>query len=299
MPNNRNKLIYTLREQLRSELAMGGKWLPKGAEKIIPDPVTEKTAPEAENPTPTETWSPTPAAANVRPIPQSQPLNHPAPVPKESEPEPAFMTEKVKAIMNKKQKLKAIAEEIAQCRNCTLAETRTNVVPGEGNPNAKLVFVGEAPGKNEDEQGRPFIGRAGKLLDNIIAAMGLTRDDIYICNILKCRPPGNRDPLPAEVEVCRHFLYEQLNALDPEVIVALGTHAAHTLLETKTPIGQLRGKMHEYHPAGLNKPIKLAATYHPAYLLRNYNPDTRTKVWEDMKKVLKELGLPVPKAEKK
>ena len=138
------------------------------------------------------------------------------------------------------------------------------------------------------------MGRAGVLLTKIIEAMGLTRQDVYICNILKCRPPGNRDPLPSEVGACREFLHEQQQIIEPEIIVALGAHAAHTLLETTTPIGQLRGRFHDYrsHPAA--EPIKLAATYHPAYLLRNYSPENRRRVWLDMQMVLEELGLPVP-----
>ncbi len=277
MTSERDKLIYTIREQLKSDMALGGKWLPKGQDKAIAD------IPQAS-----------PGAVSVpEPAQAVDAVDTPSPI--ESVEEPAFMTEKVKEIMAKKQQLKEIAAQIANCQECTLAQSRINTVPGEGNPKAKLVFVGEAPGQSEDEQGRPFVGRAGKLLDKIIDAMGLSRDDVFICNILKCRPPGNRDPQASEVAACSHFLYEQLNTLDPTVIVALGTHAAHTLLETKTPIGQLRGKMHNYHPAGLNKPIKLAATYHPAYLLRNYTPETRGKVWDDMKKVLKELDLPIPK----
>ena len=197
-------------------------------------------------------------------------------------------------IAKKAEALKKLAGEVAKCRACSLHETRTNVVPGEGSPNAQIVFVGEAPGQTEDEKGRPFVGRAGNLLTKIIEAMGLQRTDVYICNILKCRPPGNRDPLPTEVAECREFLHQQLQVIDPEIIVALGAHAAHTLLETTTPIGQLRGRFHDYRPHPMADPIKLAATYHPAYLLRNYSPENRRRVWLDMQMVLEELGLPVP-----
>ncbi len=192
------------------------------------------------------------------------------------------------------EQLEAIAAEVRQCCTCGLGSTRTNAVPGEGNPDARILFVGEAPGADEDAQGRPFVGRAGQLLDKIIAACGLKREEVFIGNILKCRPPGNRDPREEEIFSCLPYLQRQIEIIGPEVIVALGAHAARTLLETNKSIGQLRGHFEEYSP-GLGQPsIKLMATYHPAYVLRNYTPDTRRRVWEDMKKVLVELGLPVP-----
>jgi uracil-DNA glycosylase len=194
--------------------------------------------------------------------------------------------------------LAEIAQAVGQCKQCELYRTRLNVVPGDGNANARIMFVGEAPGQKEDEQGIPFVGRAGQLLTNIINAMGLDRKDVFIGNILKCRPPNNRDPKPDEKDACIGFLKQQLEIIDPDIIVALGAHAAHTLLETNSPIGQLRGRVLEYCPHPMARPIKLIATYHPAYLLRNYTPDARKRVWEDMKKVLKELGLPVPRAKK-
>ena len=175
--------------------------------------------------------------------------------------------------------LKEIADEVNKCRRC---------------PSAKIVFVGEAPGVDEDAQGIPFVGRAGQLLDKIVIAMGLKRGDVYICNILKCRPPDNRDPKPDEIIKCLPFLQQQLEMIRPEIIVALGAHAARTLLETNKPIGQLRGKFHEYCPSMMARPIKLMATYHPAYLLRSYSPENRRKVWEDMQKVLIELGMEIP-----
>lgn len=192
------------------------------------------------------------------------------------------------------EELAAIAAEVRQCCKCGLGATRTNAVPGEGNPNARIMFVGEAPGADEDAQGRPFVGRAGQLLDKIISACGLKREDVFIGNILKCRPPGNRDPREDEIFHCLPYLQRQIEIIKPEVIVALGAHAARTLLNTDKPIGQLRGHFHEYSPALGQPTVKLMATYHPAYLLRNYTPDTRRRVWEDMKKVLVELDLPVP-----
>ena len=172
-------------------------------------------------------------------------------------------------------------------------------MPGEGNPRPRIAFVGEAPGEDEDHQGRPFVGRAGQLLDKIIAAMGLKRSDVFICNILKCRPPGNRDPKPDEVEKCSPYLQEQLELLRPEIIVALGSHAAKTLLDTNLAIGKLRGRFHDYYFSPMLPPIKLMPTYHPAYVLRNYTDQTRKQVWDDMQIVLKELGLPTPQGPKK
>lgn len=191
--------------------------------------------------------------------------------------------------------LEEIDRQVSKCTKCDLGSLRTNAVPGEGNTSTLIMFVGEAPGADEDAQGRPFVGRAGQLLDKIIAACGLKRSDVWIGNILKCRPPDNRDPRPEEIISCLPYLQRQIELINPKIIVALGAHAAKTLLDTPKPIGQLRGIFHEYLPGIGHKPIKLMATYHPAYLLRNYSPDNRRRVWEDMKKVLAELGLPVPK----
>jgi len=187
-----------------------------------------------------------------------------------------------------------IADEVRKCRRCSLGSSRTNAVPGDGNPRARVVFVGEGPGADEDAQGLPFVGRAGQLLDRIISAMGLKRSDVFICNILKCRPPGNRDPQAEEIVSCLGFLQRQLELIHPEIIVALGAHAAKTLLNTNKPIGQLRGRFHDYYTSDFSAPIKLMATYHPAYLLRNYTAASRGRVWEDMQKVLAELNLPIP-----
>jgi uracil-DNA glycosylase family 4 len=195
--------------------------------------------------------------------------------------------------------LERIAEEVSQCRKCPLGSLRTNAVPGEGDPNARLMFVGEAPGADEDAQGRPFVGRAGQLLNKIIEACGLKRRDVFIGNILKCRPPENRDPRAEEIISCFPYLQRQIEVINPEIIVALGAPAARTLLNTNKSIGQLRGQFHEYY-AGIGRPpTKLMATYHTAYLLRNYSPENRRRVWEDMKKVLTELGLPIPEPNRK
>lgn len=171
-----------------------------------------------------------------------------------------------------------IRTEIGDCTRCKLCSTRTNIVFGVGNPNADLMFVGEAPGADEDEQGEPFVGRAGQLLTKIIEAMGYQRSDVYIANILKCRPPNNRPPEPDEVATCEPFLFKQIDSIKPKVIVALGTHAAHTLLKIDTPISKIRGHILDYRGD-----VKVVPTFHPAYLLRS--PDRKRDVWEDMKKV--------------
>jgi DNA polymerase len=178
--------------------------------------------------------------------------------------------------------LEAIQIDLGECRRCRLSESRKHIVFGAGNPHARLVFVGEGPGYDEDQKGEPFIGAAGRLLTKIIEAIKYTRDQVYICNIIKCRPPGNRNPLPDEIEACFPFLKRQLAAIKPDVICALGTFAAQTLLETKQPISKLKGRFHDYNG------IRVLPTYHPAYLLRN--PDKKRDVWEDMKKLMKALG---------
>jgi DNA polymerase len=156
-------------------------------------------------------------------------------------------------------------------------------VLGEGDLRARLVFVGEGPGYEEDRQGRPFVGAAGQLLTKIIQAMNLRREDVYICNIIKCRPPGNRNPKPAEIKACKPFLVRQLRVIGPEIICALGTFAAQTLLKSDTPISRLRGNFFDFMG------IRILPTYHPAYLLRN--PDKKRDVWEDMKKLMRALNL--------
>ena len=243
-PSTKQKIIRTLRNQLETDLFLGGRWLPMRSPDLT-----------------------------VTMLKKSDP----------------------KIIAEKQNKLETLAKHVRQCTKCPLHESRTNGVPGEGHSDTRLVFVGEAPGADEDAQGRPFVGRAGQLLTKIIVAMGLKREDVFICNILKCRPPGNRDPQVMEIEACDKYLYEQLDIIQPEIIVALGAHAARTLLNSTEAIGRLRGCTHPFIPAPMREPIKLVATYHPAYLLRNYTQDARRRVWDDMQLVLKELNLPIPK----
>jgi len=183
--------------------------------------------------------------------------------------------------------LEAVRSEIGECTRCKLHKGRTNIVFGVGSPEARLMFVGEAPGEDEDLQGYPFVGKAGQLLTKMIEAMGLRREDVYICNTVKCRPPNNRNPEPEELLACEPFLKGQLGAVKPEAIVTLGKFAAQALLREQTPITRLRGQWREYEG------IPVMPTFHPAYLLRS--PGEKGKVWEDLKQVMKKLDLPVPK----
>jgi uracil-DNA glycosylase len=183
--------------------------------------------------------------------------------------------------------LLTIREDLGECTRCKLHKTRNKIVFGDGSSTARLVFIGEGPGADEDKQGLPFVGRAGKLLTQMIEAMGLQRSDVYICNVVKCRPPENRQPEKDEVAACSPFLFRQLDVLQPSVIVCLGSTAAQTLLQTNRGISQFRGEWLDF------RGFKMMATYHPAYLLRN--PAAKSEVWKDLQKVMAELGLEVKK----
>lgn len=183
-----------------------------------------------------------------------------------------------------------IRADIGDCTRCKLHKGRNKIVFGDGNSRARLVFVGEGPGADEDKQGIPFVGRAGKLLTQMIEAMGLQRQDVYICNVVKCRPPENRKPEDDEVATCSPYLLRQLDAIEPKVLVCLGAVAAQTLLATNRGISQFRGEWIDWHGR------RLMATYHPAYLLRN--PAAKGEVWKDLQKVMAELGLQLPKKAK-
>ncbi|HYL58428.1 MAG TPA: uracil-DNA glycosylase [Candidatus Acidoferrales bacterium] len=177
---------------------------------------------------------------------------------------------------------------IGDCSRCKLAPLRKNLVYGVGNPNAQLMFVGEAPGADEDARGEPFVGRAGQLLTDIIErGMGLRRDEVYICNVIKCRPPENRNPEPDEVASCEPFLFRQIEIVKPRAIVGLGTFAVQAVLKVKTPISKLRGNWHEF------RSVRFMPTFHPAYLLRN--PSDKRLVWADIQEVMKFLGMPIPR----
>jgi len=177
--------------------------------------------------------------------------------------------------------LAVVREDLGECTRCKLSPTRTNIVFGVGAPSAPLMFVGEAPGAEEDRRGEPFVGAAGQLLDRMIGAMGWTRETVYIANVLKCRPPGNRDPAPDEVAQCLPFLHRQIEALGPRIIVALGKPAAQALLQTSAPISALRGRFHQF------RDVRVMPTFHPAFLLRS--PDRKRDAWSDLKQVIDEL----------
>jgi len=178
-------------------------------------------------------------------------------------------------------------QEVSQCTACVLCESRTQTVFGEGDPDAPILFIGEGPGQNEDEQGRPFVGRSGDLLSKQIEAMGFDRSQIYIANVVKCRPPKNRTPLAGEVAACSGYLKRQIATIRPKVIITLGGPAAKLVLNVDQGITRIRGTWYEY--TGVNPPVPVMPTFHPAYLLRQYTKENRAKVWSDLKKALKRL----------
>jgi DNA polymerase len=189
------------------------------------------------------------------------------------------------------ERLRSIRQDIGDCQRCKLAKGRTHIVFGVGNPAADVMFVGEGPGEDEDRKGEPFVGRAGQLLTEIITnGMGLSRSDVYIANVVKCRPPGNRNPEPDEIAACKPFLLSQIDAVAPRVIVALGKFATHTLLDTALPISKLRGRWFDFRGR------RLMPTFHPSYLLRT--PSEKKLAWEDIKLVMQALDLPLPKTAK-
>jgi DNA polymerase len=191
-------------------------------------------------------------------------------------------------LAERRQALDVLAQRVAACTRCAeLVSTRTQTVLGDGQPGVELCFIGEAPGAEEDAQGKPFVGPAGQLLNRIISACGMKREEVYICNIIKCRPPGNRTPLPNEAANCREYLDRQLELVQPKFICALGGCAAQNLLNTSLSLGKLRGRFHNY------RGIPVLCTYHPAYLLPHRSPGSKKEVWEDMKMLMAKMGRPV------
>ena len=254
---------------------------PGGASLVAPEPIVSASSPapaieETVLPKPT----PKPAPAKVAPVAPPFPLVVP--------PAGPSLFETMEKVTD--DTLLKIREDLGDCTRCKLHKGRNKIVFGDGNPKAQLVFVGEGPGADEDAQGLPFVGRAGKLLTQMIEAMGLQRKDVYICNVVKCRPPENRAPEPDEVAACSPFLMRQIDSIQPKVIVCLGATAAKTILNTTRGISQFRGEWLEW------RGHKLMATYHPAYLLRN--PPAKVDVWKDLQKVMAELGLQLPKKSK-
>ncbi len=249
-------------------------------------PVTAATAPEPVVVQPVVA-QPVAVAAPIAPSPPPAPVV----VPPAAVVEVAAPVVEAPAPVGRVGALKVIQAEVVACRSCKLAPTRTQTVFARGNPDARLMFIGEGPGADEDRTGLPFVGVAGQLLDKIIAAMKLSEEQVYIANIVKCRPPNNRDPAPEEVAACTPFLLRQIEVVKPDVIVALGKPAAHYLLNSKASMTSLRGRWHSYNG------IAVMPTWHPSYVLRVRdlpNSTARAEVWTDMKLVLERLGLPVP-----
>lgn len=249
------------------------QWLADAGERTV-----LKTAGEVKLVRP---GAPQPAA---RPAVPARPASTPAPVARAPIAAPAPAASAPSGVAAKT--LAEVRVQLGECQRCKLCSGRKNIVFGVGNPKAELVFVGEGPGENEDLQGEPFVGAAGQLLTKMIEAMGLSREQVYICNVVKCRPPGNRNPEPDEIAACEPFLHGQLDAIQPKVIVALGKFAAQTLLKDQTPITRMRGSWRTY------RGVKLMPTFHPSYLLRD--PSEKKKAWADLQLVMKELGLKRP-----
>lgn len=232
------------------------------------------------------TWLPFAPVSTLisQPIPPTLPAAPPEPSKEVGE----VAARKTASLEQRRTELQLLAQKVSTCTRCAeLATTRTQTVFGVGPLGPDLCFIGEAPGADEDAQGEPFVGAAGQLLNKIIAACGLTREEVYICNTIKCRPPGNRTPLVNEVENCREYLERQLELIQPKFICALGTSAAQSLLQVKTALGKLRGQFHYY------KSIPVMCTYHPAYLLPHRNPEKKKDVWQDMKWLMEKMGRPV------
>ena len=277
--------------QAAGEVSRHLAWLRDAGVREVPAPVAPSavrgasTAGPVEGGAPPAVELPPPRPASLRPpepaAPRARPQAPPAtPAPISTAPPAAAGAGEGKGTGSPE--LLAIREELGDCRRCSLHGGRTTLVFGVGDPHAELMFVGEGPGADEDLQGEPFVGKAGQLLTKMIEAMGYRREQVYIANVVKCRPPGNRNPEPDEIEPCEPFLKRQIEAVQPKVIVALGKFAAHTLLRSTVPITRLRGGWGEYQG------VRLMPTFHPAYLLRS--PQEKAKAWEDLKLVMVALG---------
>lgn len=299
MSDSVRNLAQAGKQLLDVETMLGGDFLPRGGPQL-PQAATPTQAPApavaappmpARMPAPAERMpAPAPATQARQVAPTRPPFLAPPPPPIDGSAAPlgAAMTPE-----RKKQALEALdASHVKNCSSCALAQRRTQTVFGEGSPSAQLVFVGEGPGEDEDRSGRPFVGKAGQLLDKMIKAMGLERQDVFICNVVKCRPPGNRTPAPDEMHTCSPYLIRQLEILAPKVIVALGNPATHTLLKTTEGITRLRGNWQALpdHAPGLGG-IPVMPTFHPSYVLRQYTEQVRKMVWGDLQKVMERLGL--------
>ena len=298
---SKDELTRQVRQHLGSLKSAGVDWLPKGSIQTVPvewelKPDVASAKPQALDEPQAVARGQLPVAGEderkkgsfASPLPLAagnslfSDVSGPEPVTEAKPATPALTLEQ------RRQQLKVLTETVCQCARCPeLASTRTQTVFGVGQVGAELCFIGEAPGADEDAQGEPFVGAAGQLLNSIIAACKMKREEVYICNIIKCRPPGNRTPLPHEAANCREFLERQLELIQPKFICALGSTAARYLLNTTQGIGQLRGRFHNY------RGIPVMCTYHPAYLLPHRSPGSKKEVWQDMKMLMAKMGRPV------
>ncbi len=267
-PDDPRDVLHHIAEHLRLEQSLGGDWIPVERKKPAARDARAQSPsvpPSVPGPTLRSRASEPPPEARK---PQGKGLGRIQPAVRTTEKEP---------LETSLGALSSIAADIALCKLCPLHKGRTHTVPGDGHPAPRLCFIGEGPGADEDATGIPFVGRAGKLLTRMIEAIGLVREEVFICNTVKCRPPGNRTPEPSEIKACWPYLEKQIDAIRPEVIVTLGRPAAQTLLESDLPMGRLRGRFSEF------RSIPVMPTYHPAYLLRN--PSAKSATWDDLKKV--------------
>lgn len=276
------ELARALAAHAEWQVATGATGLPRASDELR----AEREAVVVEQPAPRHRPSPPPAAARAEPHPTPAALASPEPAPRAA---PAPPPGAGAAALDEEgaRQLSLLASEVAGCTRCPLHETRTQTVFARGTSSSGLCFIGEGPGADEDAQGYPFVGKAGQLLDRMIAAMGLSRDEVYVCNIVKCRPPNNRKPTPEEMAACMPYLDRQLELIQPSVIVALGATAVQGLLGTTAGITRLRGKWKLYKGR-----IAVMPTFHPAYLLRT--PRAKRDVWEDLQAVLRQMGRPIP-----
>ena len=267
------RLERILRQHLKTDALLGVEAVPRGEATpvVIAEPVP--TAAPAASPEP-------PRAADRPPADAAEPSGRP---PARSGPPPGRLDREAKLEVLRRMD----EDEVKGCTKCGLCHSRTQTVFGEGDPDAPIMFIGEGPGQDEDEQGRPFVGRSGKLLDKMINAMGFSREQVFIANVVKCRPPNNRAPTAMEADACWGYLRRQIETVRPVAIVTLGGPAAKLVLSTKEGVTRLRGRWHAYDPQGLNVPVM--PTFHPAYLLRAYTTENRKRVWSDLKQVMEKV----------
>jgi len=286
-PSEEARALRKLRQFVESDSLLGVDAVPFDRSQLaVKASKTEVTKSAPAKPTPPRKSAPAARAShNTTPKPAPAPTPSLTAVPIES--------------LDRRAKITVLTQldeqQVRGCTKCKLHETRTQTVFGEGNPDAQLMFIGEGPGQNEDETGRPFVGRAGELLTKMIVAMGLSREEIFIANVIKCRPPGNRDPERDEIDACRDYLLTQVATIAPKVIVTLGAPATKLILNTKEAISRLRGNWHYFNAT--DPPIEVMPTFHPAYLLRSYTPENRKRVWSDLQQVMDRLGISEPSSD--